>query len=263
MSAIKRLNYAETLAWNELHNSQRDPKAWRSDIYPAGTEYAICVASTQIQVAIVSLMNQSVVGSMKGFYKVRKAYQTLEATAEAEARYMKSHGNGVLASEMIVAVPSVQSLPAQPLANGGAHPKALSSIEVEDEDEFYDASDTRDNTLSPTELGRNGESKTDGNTREEAPSTLEEQAATHSISLFENPIDNWIHSSTATYYGMLQFMCSLIPPAFTKLFSILGFRGDRDRGLALLWRASEHKRLQRLRRWSDSDKLFQRHDIFA
>lgn len=57
--------------------------------------------------------------------------------------------------------------------------------------------------------------------------------------LFKHPIDTYIHSGANLCFGMLLMMLSMIPPAFGKLLSIIGFRGDRERGLRLLWKASQ------------------------
>lgn len=51
-------------------------------------------------------------------------------------------------------------------------------------------------------------------------------------------MDAYIHSSTYLFFGLLQTMLSLIPPAMSRLLSIIGFHGDRTLGLSLLWRAS-------------------------
>lgn len=60
---------------------------------------------------------------------------------------------------------------------------------------------------------------------------------------FKHPIDTYIHSGANLCFGMLLMMLSMIPPAFGKLLSIIGFRGDRERGLRLLWKASRSRNI--------------------
>lgn len=57
--------------------------------------------------------------------------------------------------------------------------------------------------------------------------------------IFSNSLDVFIHSGTNLMSGILSLLISVIPPAFNKLLYIIGFRGDRERGIRMLWQASK------------------------
>ncbi|CUM68173.1 uncharacterized protein PRCAT00005891001 [Priceomyces carsonii] len=51
-------------------------------------------------------------------------------------------------------------------------------------------------------------------------------------------IDEFIHSGVQLCFGILQVVLSLIPPAIGKVLSIVGFKGDREVGLRMLWKTA-------------------------
>jgi hypothetical protein len=57
--------------------------------------------------------------------------------------------------------------------------------------------------------------------------------------IFSNPIDVYIHSGTNLCYGLMLLIISMVPPAFTRLLSIIGFKGDRERGIRMLWQSTK------------------------
>ena len=56
-----------------------------------------------------------------------------------------------------------------------------------------------------------------------------------------NTVDSFISSSSNMAYGIMKLVVSLVPPAFATLLKIVGFQGDREKGLeSLWWAAGEH-----------------------
>lgn len=65
---------------------------FESKIYPLGAQYSLCEAHVQVMSAVTGfLLRGGVTESLKGFYKVRKAYMTLQDIAAAEQRYLDAN----------------------------------------------------------------------------------------------------------------------------------------------------------------------------
>ncbi|KAL8738080.1 MAG: hypothetical protein Q9181_001066 [Wetmoreana brouardii] len=289
-SASERLTDAETTASADHRKAQRDTHAHRSAIYPPGSEYALCHAESQLMSAVVSVLNESLTESIRGFYKLRKAFVTLDGILDAENKYMrglpKQTVNGRASDGSLRSNRSARSLKGLPADSGdepatanqqgrllldtvrqneataaAEHLGGASTRKPADEDSddetFYDVDETHENTAKPETYA--GHIEIDGVTENLAMTSLGDDRRSNSPDLepknvpsdhqildhdpesdiFSNPIDVFIHSGANLCFGLLLVMISMIPPAFSKLLFVIGFHGDRDRGLRLLWQASK------------------------
>ncbi len=247
--------------------------------------------------AVVGVLNESLTESIKGFYKLRKAYITLDGIVDAETRYMRARGglghstparrsiDSLRSNKSARSARSANVMPSasedamkvkervQSKVQADKKPNATSAKILDarvtqekghvsdddgDNDEFYDAGEVFDDESKPaTYTGRVDLHRLSGKLTELSDSSNsphDPEAPTYSkmlhaqqvvldhdpdFDVFSNPIDVFIHTGANLCFGMLLIMISMIPPAFGKLLSIVGFRGDRDRGLRLLWQASK------------------------
>lgn len=234
--------------------------------------------------AVVGVLNESLTESIRGFYKLRKAYVTLNGILEAEARYMKKR-NGVgsgapsrlsveslrsnrsarsakvmpggfgdgMGSKPASNAPSIRSVNmniAGDLAAPGAKPNGHNAaIEDDDDDEFYDADEDLEHSQNIDGVAAKVDdlSMDGGSTANNRPPPAQIAIPSYhglldhdpDSDVFSNPIDVFIHSGANLYFGLLLVMISMIPPAFGKLLLIIGFHGDKDRGIRMLWQASK------------------------
>lgn len=318
--AAEELYEAESSASTSLYKAQHDPKAFRSEIYDKGSEFSLCQAEAQIMQAIVSVLNENLTESLKGFYKLRKAYMTLDSLTEMEKTFMKAQGVKSLANSRQTSSESLKSQGSRAGKSQGTHGTPLTSVvapknvpasdskppsnlrhaqvmspirdeDDDDDDEFFDAETVNEQPeMLAAYSGKLEASKQTGVTpaygaRHEAskdgdkPQHLEQDLQDLSIDskgsrptssysnlsgaqptlvakastfdtpamitldadseVFSNSLDIFIHSGTNLMFGLLNLMISAVPPAFSRLLSIIGFRGDRERGLRMLWQASK------------------------
>lgn len=259
--AAERLSEAEFAASEQLRKAQRHPDASKSRVYSPGMEYALCVAEVQIMGAVIGVLTESVTEALKGFYKLRKAYMTLNGILEEENRYLASRGskspdppdatpNGTESLES-----SVVSEPVESSESSTPVPPVDTPLSNGSEEEFFDAEEKTD--LSEKLPGYQGHlAASESNIREsldrltittdqtERPEALRRLTSTFQegpeTDVFDgNLIDGFIHSGSSMCFGMILILLSMMPPAFSTLVRIAGFRGDRKRGLGLLWQASK------------------------
>ncbi|CAF9927401.1 MAG: Mitochondrial outer membrane protein iml2 [Alectoria fallacina] len=269
--AAERLSDADTTASTDHRRAQKDSNSYRSAIYPPGAEFALCHAQTQLMSAVIGVLNESLTESIRGFYKLRKAYVTLDGILDAEARYMKNRsgmGTNTASRTSVESFRSDRSAPSMKGVPGGfggatSKPPSIRSFQLpipkslndsgakqdentngaqddDEEDEFYDADDGMTAKLDNLSI------EDEGTLSAKDLPTFKTPAARHGLldhdpdsDVFANPIDVFIHSGANLCFGLLLVMIAMIPPAFGKLLFIIGFHGDKDRGIRMLWQASK------------------------
>lgn len=238
------------------------------DIYPPGTEFQLLNAEAQLMSAMISVMHESLTEGIKGFYKLRKAFIALDAIMDEEAKVLAAHqtngavkGNaspdsdkdtvqGLKGSEsdsdleFIDANEATDGLPASTTYTGHLEKvqgkSAPGSVaEKEMEGLSLDAADTLAPSPSETTPDSSSSQEKDPKTPlRTLPRRLGLSAGPDSA-IFKNPVDAFVHSGANMCFGILLLIISMVPPAFSKLLYIIGFKGDRDRGVQMLWQSTK------------------------
>lgn len=283
--AIDRLAEAESSATLDLYKAQRSDRYNPNGLYAPGSEFALCNALAQLMSAVAAVLNESLTDAIRGFYKLRKAYITLNALVDEEDKAMKARGIGSLPTSKTHSAESLGSAgtsSSTPKAIPGAFetdtkstlsqthlPSRLRTANnmsgrdktktgiVDDDDEFYDADDVHHEKPTGSYIGhidtdmpkvnnKFNNFKEYSSTGNDLPplkkvSNIDRRRFSHNpdSDIFTNPIDVFVHSGVNLCFGILLLLISAIPPAFGKLLYIIGFRGDRERGIKMLWQASK------------------------
>jgi hypothetical protein len=296
--ASNRLNETETRAWNDMKKAQKDaerangsasvgylsskPNAveqtiavedGRSNIYPPGSEFALVHAEAQLMGAVVAVMHESLTDTLKGFYKLRKAFITLDGIMAAERRYLDSARSGQ--GEVIPPPPRKTSYAEDPMpgafdesefddlegadgqtagekGNTNTAENALESPMVGEQDvsvsgpaslegKLSGVAETPESFQTPSQSRppSRDRSATDGQTLATPSGAGQSNIPGADQSLFKSTVDIFVHSGANMCFGILLLLISMVPPAFSRLLYAIGFKGDRDRGLRMLWQSTK------------------------
>jgi hypothetical protein len=219
--------------------------------------------------AVICVLNESLTESIRGFYKLRKAYITLDGILAAERAYIEKNGSkskstssvGTLSDESSDA--NISTPATEESETTVANEKDTKEEKDEVDDDFVDADEAHDEMPTPSEyLGHveDNEGKLHDTVAEASPEETKSNNADTKrpirelmrsttnltvkegpdVDLFgDHPIDTFIHSGSNLSLGILSLIISMIPPAFATLLKIVGFKGDRDKGFEMLWQASK------------------------
>jgi hypothetical protein len=285
--AAAQLNECENIAWADFKRSQKEGSAYHSNVYPPGSEFSLILATAQLMGAVVAVLNESLTESIRAFYKLRKAYTTLDSIMEAETRYRNRLGgpNGGSKSSLSSRVEKKQVIGevgsseagSRPSTRGTSHTNVVApltklhdsansgaktplddeeGLEFVDADEAHSGAQTPANYLGHVATNEAVDAKLNelslsngGQTPENSDPNTPPEPVTPKIhtvlddgpnsDIFENPIDVFVHSGVNLNLGILLLILSMVPPAFSKLLYVVGFKGDRERGIRMLWQATK------------------------
>jgi hypothetical protein len=183
--------------------------------------------------AVVGVLNESLTESIKAFYRLRKAYITLDAILKMEEKFME------LRDPKKVLLPTASDLSKSSVAcpNTKSESSSLSSKNA-----------AKVGTVEKTEINASmGDlSISPGVVTPAASAGASTPKHIHhdpDSDIFKNEIDVFVHSGANFCFGILLLLISMVPPAFSKLLSVIGFHGDKQRGLRMLWQASKFHNL--------------------
>jgi hypothetical protein len=236
--ASERLGEAETSAGSDQTRAQQNvnaPNAFHSHIYAPGSEYALCQAIAQLMSAVVGVLNESLTESIKAFYRLRKAYITLDAIMKMEEKFMESQ------DPKKVLLPTTSDLS----KSSAECPdnKSDSSSQTSKEDGKVATAESAELSRSLSGLAVSLETSSPGASTGTLTPSAKHIHHDPDSDIFKNQIDIFVHSGANFCFGILLLLISMVPPAFSKLLSIIGFHGDKQRGLRMLWQASKFHNL--------------------
>jgi hypothetical protein len=184
--------------------------------------------------AVVGVLNESLTESIKAFYRLRKAYITLDAIMKMEEKFMEQRDSnkaplptvGELSSSS-AASPATKSDTSSLSSKRGSKVAAAEHADL-------------NSSLNGLAISSRQESPVASGTSTPSAKNIHHDPDSD---IFKNEIDVFVHSGANFCFGILLLLISMVPPAFSKLLSIIGFHGDKQRGLKMLWQASKFHNL--------------------
>jgi hypothetical protein len=233
------LGDCENRCWEDLRAAQK--RGREGSVYPPGAEYELVRAETQLMGAVVGVLHESVVEAMKSFLKLRKAYITLDAIIANEAK-AKAHGMTAVTE----ATEKLRIGTGTAAGNGTETPATAESSAVDtprtedsESEVFVDAKQALSGPQTPIEPPTT--SLNDPIIGEELVTVASPGLALEpGEPVFEDPVDIFIYSGSNMCYGILMLMLTLVPPSFARILSVVGFTGDRLKGVKMLWKSAKY-----------------------
>ncbi|KAK9318048.1 outer membrane protein Iml2/Tetratricopeptide repeat protein 39 [Lipomyces starkeyi] len=224
--ATEKLRVAEAAALRDRLHAQK--LQHKSSSFAPGTEYYLAVAEAHLMGAVVLFLSESAIASVKSFYKLRRAYQILADI----------YNNSLDENSGVQKLPEIDDEKAE-------------LGDTADDDYELTEEDTLDKSLDALGLESSLEQvleKSEGDLSALPETRLPPQPA-QKFKPFGNGkvgnssgatavTDDYIQSGVNLCFGILQLVISMIPPALGKILSVIGFRGDRDTSIQMLWEAT-------------------------
>lgn len=184
--------------------------------------------------AVVLFLSESAISSVKSFYKLRRAYQIL-------AEIYNSSLEGGTEAQAIPVADKKSSDPEKDYLEGNG--------EEENEDQNFDDLDQSLEALD-LQLSLDQELETcdddflakQSDKLADLPPEIKFKPFAMSLpkSTGETYLtEEFIKSGVNLCFGVLQLVISMIPPALGKILSIIGFKGDKDASILMLWEATK------------------------
>lgn len=190
--------------------------------------------------AVVGVLNESLTESIKGFYKLRKAYMTLDAILKMEEEFMQSKESKDVTPpgpRSQAHGPTDDASPddlKEPANSNGADGETVKPVDdTELAEKLSDLEVSQESTATDSPVSAGASTPASSNMLNYDPDS----------DIFSSHIDVFVHAGANFCFGILLLLISMVPPSFSKLLSIIGFYGDKTRGLRMLWQASKFHNL--------------------
>ncbi|KAA8908451.1 outer membrane protein Iml2/Tetratricopeptide repeat protein 39 [Sphaerosporella brunnea] len=182
---------------------------------PPGTEFALCHAEAQLMSAVVGLLSESVAETLKAFYRMRTAYKTLEGIYN-----------------VVSTMKEAETASGSPV--GSSHQSVRSVATAKS---HVPTSSSKSSTKGAKMSGRSSvlDLSLEGLSRRLSQASI---ARTKSR-MARDEVEVFVKTGCSLCFGLMLLLLGMVPPSLGRVMSIVGFRGDRQRGLAMLWEAAE------------------------